>query len=322
MSNKKPLRSALGMTAAALLFAANPSAAQSLPDGAWGGSAPSLSGERQSATLAAQILAARLHHSPGVIDGYPGGNTARAIEAFQSANGLEATGAVDEETLEKMTSQAGDAPLLKDYTITSEDVAGGFTDPADGMEAQAETGNVGYGSASEMLAEKFGMSESFLKAMNPGSGFGQGDTIRVANVAADPLAAVARIEIDGDENELRAFDESGQLIATFPATVGSSEFPSPSGTMEVNAVAPEANYTFDPSDLSWGGDEPLTIPAGPNNPVGGIWIDLSKDGYGIHGSPDPRLIGKTSSHGCVRLTNWDAERLSQAVSQGTTVEFV
>jgi lipoprotein-anchoring transpeptidase ErfK/SrfK len=92
--------------------------------------------------------------------------------------------------------------------------------------------------------------------------------------------------------------------------------------MTVRAVAPEATYHFSPEGRDWGPDKALTTAAGPNNPVGGVWIDLTEKGYGIHGSPDPELIGKTSSHGCVRLTNWDARELASAVRQGTKVEFV
>ena len=134
---------------------------------------------------------------------------------------------------------------------------------------------------------------------------------------------VARIEISRSDNTLRAFDSAGTMLAAYPATVGSAEMPSPDGTMEVRAVAPEAKYYFDPeANPNWGPDKKLTIAAGPNNPVGGVWIDLTKDTYGIHGSPDPNLIGKTASHGCVRLTNWDARELAAAVSEGTKVTFV
>lgn len=114
----------------------------------------------------------------------------------------------------------------------------------------------------------------------------------------------------------------GKLLASYPATIGSDRFPSPSGSMEVRAIAAEPIYYFDPTGRDWGPDEKLTIAAGPNNPVGSTWIDLTKEGYGIHGTPEPRLIGKTASHGCVRLTNWDAAELSRAVDKGTEVIFV
>jgi lipoprotein-anchoring transpeptidase ErfK/SrfK len=290
--------------------------AQDAPAVATSAPASAFSDKRQERVMAAQILLARMGHSPGVIDGYPGDNTNRALKAA----GLSA--GVDDGVVDTLRSRAGDAPLLKSYTITEADVSGCCTDPASGMEEMAKTGNVGYGSMREKMAEEFGMSEGFLAAMNPDASFTAGETILVANMARGSLGNVARIEVDNSANEVRAYGADGDVIASFPATVGSSEFPSPSGAMEVNAVAPEAAYYFDPSGREWGGDEELDIPAGPNNPVGGIWIDLSKEGYGIHGSPDPNLIGKTASHGCVRLTNWDAEWLSEAVEQGVTVEFV
>ncbi len=133
---------------------------------------------------------------------------------------------------------------------------------------------------------------------------------------------VARIEVDKADESVRAYSEDGKLLARYPATIGSSTFPSPSGTMQVKAVAAEPTYYFDPKGRSWGPDKKLTIAAGPNNPIGGTWIDLSKEGYGIHGSPDPKMVGKRSSHGCVRLTNWDAGELARAVKTGATVKFV
>ncbi|MBW0144628.1 L,D-transpeptidase [Sphingomicrobium sp. B8] len=290
----------------------------------WGEVPPDgpFSGSRDEVTLAAQIMLARVDHSPGVIDGYPGGNTQRALSAFQKAQGLDDDGQLDEDSLKALRKAAGDGPLLQRYAIEASDVDGPYKSVAGSMKAMGEGGHVGYGSASEELAEKFGMSESFLKALNPDASFAAGEEILVVAGINDALPKVAKIEVDGGENELRAYDSSGNLVASFPATVGSDEFPSPSGEMSVAAIAPEANYTFDPSDQEWGGDETLVIAPGPNNPIGGIWIDLGKEGYGIHGSPDPALIGKTSSHGCVRLTNWDARALIEAVSTDTEVIFV
>ncbi len=312
-------------SAVAALMLATPTIAaqqdQSTPN--WGQSPPSaiFSSKRSKEVLAQQIMLAAAQHSPGVIDGYPGGNTRRALSAFQKAHGLDVTGNADEATMTKLR-EATSGALLVSYVISADDLSGGFTAPGSSMKAMAQEGNVGFASASEGLAERFGMSQGLLEALNPDSDFGEGSEILVVGAQPGSIGTVARVEIDGGANELRAFDEGGKLLASFPATVGSGEFPSPSGSMEVRAIAPEANYTFDPSEQNWGGDEMLVIPAGPNNPVGGIWIDLTKDGYGIHGTPEPGNIGKTSSHGCVRLTNWDAQRLAQAVSAGTVVEFL
>ncbi|MDQ3144191.1 MAG: L,D-transpeptidase [Pseudomonadota bacterium] len=273
--------------------------------------------------LAAQILLDRARHSPGAIDGQMGSNTARAIRAWQREQGLAADGRPSPALVERLRSaQSGE--LLQRYRITEEDVAGPFVDVPEDMSAMEGMAALAYESPAEKLAEKFHMSQSFLISLNPGADFSRAGTeIRVANVGRDELdRVVTRIEVDKAAAALRAFNKDGKLVATYPATVGSAVFPSPSGAMEVKAVAYEPKYYFDPANSDWGPDRKLTIAAGPNNPVGSTWIDLSKDGYGIHGTPDPALIGKTASHGCVRLTNWDAAELATAVSPSTKVEFV
>lgn len=280
-------------------------------------------GARTRDLLAAQVLLDHSGHSPGVVDGMMGGNTVRAIKAFQRANDMTADGEVSEALLQKLqTVYSGE--LTQRYTITAEDVSGPFVSVPEGMEDQAELDKLGYESPLEAIAEKFHMGQSFLEALNPDADFGSpGTEITVIVPGKSTLdAKVARIEVDKAASTVRAYSEDGALVATYPATVGSSTFPSPDGSMEVTAIAAAPTYHFNPEGRDWGPDKKLTIAAGPNNPVGGTWIDLSKEGYGIHGTPDPKLIGKTSSHGCVRLTNWDAEELSEAVSKGTKVEFV
>ena len=282
-----------------------------------------LSGARSHDVLAAQVLLDRSRHSPGVIDAMMGGNTRRAIEAFQRASGIPVDGRLTAALLDRLRA-AHPGDLLQRYTITAEDVAGPFVDVPEGMAEQARLATLAYESPGEAIAEKFHMAQSFLEALNPGADFGRpGSAITVVVAGNDELdEKIARIEVDKAASALRAFAADGSLVATYPATVGSSTFPSPNGAMEVLAVAPAPTYHFDPEGRDWGPDENLTIAAGPNNPVGGTWIDLSKEGYGIHGSPDPALIGQTSSHGCVRLTNWDAAELAKAVDKGTAVEFV
>ncbi|MGB7404244.1 MAG: L,D-transpeptidase [Pacificimonas sp.] len=273
--------------------------------------------------LSAQILLDRAGFSPGVIDGYGGGNTTAAVKAWQKANGKTINGQIDGELLADLRAEDGGRYLNK-IKIKDSDLKGGFDNIPDGMAEQAELDRLGYESAAEMFAERYHMDMDFLKAINPNADFSKvGQSLMVVRPGPAKLdTPVARIEISRSDNWLRAFDGSGNMLASYPATVGSAEMPSPDGTMEVRAIAPEAKYYFDPAaNPNWGPDEKLTIAAGPNNPVGGVWIDLTKDTYGIHGSPDPALIGKTASHGCVRLTNWDARELADAVSPGTTVEF-
>lgn len=280
-------------------------------------------GKRSRDVLDAQVLLDRAHFSPGVIDGYPGGNTRRAIEAYQQANGMAVTGDVDAGLLAALRS-AHTGETFARYTITDADAAGPFRTVPAGMEAMAELDSLGYETAAEALAERFHMARAFLETLNPGVDFAkQGTGIIVVALQDRALdAKVARIEVDAARARLRAYGSDGRLLASYPATVGSNQFPSPSGSMNVRALAPEPKYYFSPEGREWGPDRNLTIAAGPNNPVGSTWIDLSKDGYGIHGTPDPRLIGKTASHGCVRLTNWDARALGQSVEPGTVVEFV
>jgi len=279
--------------------------------------------KRSREVFAAQVMLDRLRFSPGVIDGYGGGNTARAIKAYQRAKGMAPTGRVDAALLAALHG-AGAEPVVKRYTLIDADLAGPFGDLPEGMEALSKVEATHYESAAETIAEKFHMSQELLRVLNPDIDRAEpGNTITVAATRAVPIeATVARIEVDGPAAALRAYAVDGRLLAAYPATVGSGDFPSPSGKMEVRAIAAAPVYYFSPEGRSWGPDKRLTIAAGPNNPVGSTWIDLTKEGYGIHGTPDPRLIGKTASHGCVRLTNWDAQELAKAVTKGTTVEFL
>lgn len=282
-----------------------------------------LPGKIRPEILSLQILLDRSGHSPGVVDGLAGSNTARAIRAFQREHRMTEDGKPSSALLDVLRSKHP-GELLQRYTITPEDVRGPFVTVPSTMEAQSQLASLAYESPAEALAEKFHMSQSLLEAMNPGIDLAKpGTDVQVIAPSNEGLAMkVARIEVDKAASALRAYADDGTLLGTYPATIGSSAFPSPSGTMEVTTVATDPTYHFDPKGRDWGPDRRLTIAAGPNNPVGGTWIDLSKEGYGIHGTPDPHLIGKTSSHGCVRLTNWDAAELALAVTKGTEVVFL
>jgi lipoprotein-anchoring transpeptidase ErfK/SrfK len=279
---------------------------------------------RQAYLTRAQVLLDRAHFSPGVIDGREGSNLTLAISAFQEARRLTVDGKLSPAVWDALVADAG--PALTDYVITPEDVAGPFTPdiPKDDYEAMAKLPALGYGSPLEALAEKFHMDEPLLQALNPGVDFSRaGTTIIVAALGPDGLSGkVARIEIDNARGVLKAYADGDKLLAIYPATVGSTERPAPVGEWAVNTVAPRPTYTYDPSRLTFGKPTgKLTIKAGPNNPVGSTWIDLTKDTYGIHGTPDPKLVNKRASHGCVRLTNWDAAELGAAVQKGAKVVF-
>lgn len=277
----------------------------------------------QRALIRLEILLDRAHFSPGVIDGKPGANLKLAMTAYAAANGLADT-ATPEAVTAKLAAADAESTVTR-YTITDADVAGPFVDhlPTD-MAELAKLDSPAYSGPVEELAERFHMDDALLQALNPGVDFGKAGTeITVAAVGKTKLAAVTRIEVDKTANSVRAFGDGGKLLAVYPATVGSQERPAPEGSYKVRTVATKATYTFDPKRLTFGdpGLGKLTVKAGPNNPVGTTWIALTKPTYGIHGSPDPRLIGKRASHGCVRLTNWDIEQLAQAVKAGATVEF-
>ncbi len=185
---------------------------------------------------------------------------------------------------------------------------------------------LGYRSATELLAEKFHISEELIKLLNPGKTVDRaGTVITVPNVAdGRPARQVFRIEADKPANAVRAFGRNDELVAFYPASVGSVEKPAPSGTYHVRRVVKDPTYHYDPKFQFKGvrTDRELTIAPGPNNPVGLVWIDLNKPTYGIHGTSHPEEIGKTGSHGCVRLTNWDAIDLAKRIRKGTPVAFL
>ncbi len=273
-----------------------------------------------------QVLLDRARFSPGSIDGVTGTNLRLAIEAFQQAQGLTVDGEVTPD-LWKALIEADGGQVMTDYVITQEDADGPYakTIPKDDYEAMARLPALSYTSPLEALAERFHMDEALLQALNPGADFGKAGT-RIAVAALGPSelpAKVTRIDIDKGVGQVRAYDGQDNLLAVYPATVGSTERPAPSGEWAVRTVAPRPTYTYDPSRLTFGKPKgKLTIKAGPNNPVGSTWIDLTKDTYGIHGTPDPKLVNKRASHGCVRLTNWDAQQLGAAVEKGAKVRFL
>jgi lipoprotein-anchoring transpeptidase ErfK/SrfK len=285
---------------------------------------PAQTADYDAGLVRIQVLLDRAHFSPGVIDGYDGENVRKAVSAYQAANGQAVNGLADEALLTRL-EQADSNPALVAYVITAEDVAGPFVDVPQDLLAMSELERVGYESAAEAIAEKFHMDEDLLRVLNPGVEFTTaGAEIVVANAGGDLSGEVASIEIDTREEAVRAFDSAGALLAYYPATVGTTEAPTPTGEHTVRGIAFDPTYRYDPARLPTFGNRghgAVNIPGGPNNPVGAVWIALSADTYGIHGAPQPQLVSKTASHGCVRLTNWDAVELARASRQGVSVRF-
>lgn len=276
----------------------------------------------------AAVLLDRARFSPGVVDGAWGDNLRRATESFQSAQGLMASGRIDADTWAKLNATSAE-PAVMDYEISPSDLIGPFLPklPAK-LELMRDLKSLSFTSAREFLAEKFHMSEGLLQALNLGEDFRRsGRKIIVANVAAgrsdDKQSGAARLEVRKAQRRLVVLDLQGGLVASYPASVGSAEKPAPTGTFEVRRAVENPTYTYNP-DYKFRGVTSKTkfdIAGGPNNPVGAVWIDLSAPSYGIHGTPEPDRIGKSYSHGCIRLTNWDARAVMAMVKKGTPVDF-
>lgn len=297
-------------------------------------------------TLALQVALDRAGFSTGVIDGREGTNTTRALEAYRKQNGAD--------------PQPSNEPLIA-YQITEQDAAGPFQPvPADLME-QSKLPALSYQSVDELLAERFHTTPQALKTLNPTAKMAAGESLMVPNVepfvlptkdmsqlpaktpkptgtsgrrgAAKPVPTTpaptpdkpsVTLTVSRSASSLTVTGEDGKILFFGPVTTGSEHDPLPIGEWKVNSTHFEPPFRYNP-DLFWDANPEhtkATIPPGPNGPVGVVWIDLSKEHYGIHGSPEPSQIGKTQSHGCVRLTNWDATRVATLVAPGTLVRFV
>jgi lipoprotein-anchoring transpeptidase ErfK/SrfK len=279
-----------------------------------------------------QVRLDREGFSPGQIDGRTGANLSHALTAWQTANKLKPTGQPDCATW-KALGAGFDQPAITSYKLTDADVKGPFEKRIPPkLEDQAKLDTLGYQSPMERLAERFHASPELLAQLNHGVPMTAGRTIKVPDVTpfnpdAKPVHDAAnsdvRIEVSREESALRATRADGTLVFYAPVSSGSLHDPLPIGDWKVTGIGWHPVFHYNP-DLFWDADPKdigAAIKPGPNNPVGVVWIALNLEHYGLHGTPEPSHIGHTESHGCVRLTNWDAARVAALVKAGTPVVF-
>jgi lipoprotein-anchoring transpeptidase ErfK/SrfK len=297
--------------------------------------------------MGAQVLLDRLGFGPGVIDGASGMSFAKALRGWQQTKGLPVTGRLDDATVKSFEPYRA-MPTVIDVRLTPDILEGPFVGPIPAKESdQAKMASLGYSDAMEKLAERYHTTPATLVALNsPQTKLAPGVVIKVPNVIppawnfpADLKPAwrktlwtlnvgaeqpdVAKVVVDKSDGVLRAFDGAGKLVAQFPATMGSRHDPLPIGQWKIQGRSYNPPFHYNPK-LFWDADSKdrkALLPPGPNGPVGVVWIDLDKKHYGIHGTPNPEKIGRTESHGCIRLTNWDAARLAMMVKPGTPAVF-
>jgi lipoprotein-anchoring transpeptidase ErfK/SrfK len=276
-----------------------------------------------AAILRAQVLLDRAHFASGEIDGATGSNLKAAVAGYQKAHDIAGDGTLNAATWDALNADSSDALIA--YTLTEQDVAGLYQAIPEEMADKAKLPSLGYASLEEALGERFHVSIALLKQLNIGKDFTKaGEQIIVPNVeGTEPLPKGGKIVVSKGARTLTLYDTAGKVVAQFPSSTGSEHDPLPLGEWKVNGISKNPVFWYNPK-LFWDakpGESKAKIPAGPNNPVGVAWIDLSKPHYGIHGTPVPASIGKTQSHGCIRLTNWDVAALMTSVGPGTQVSL-
>jgi lipoprotein-anchoring transpeptidase ErfK/SrfK len=280
--------------------------------------------------LKTQVYLDRVSFSVGALDGRWGKNSGIAVWWYQRSRGLPATGAMDEPTFRALAAAAGNVPALTQRTLTAEDVEGPFKPIPEEVYDKAKLDCLCYETKKEKLAERFHTTQEFLEQLNPNVDFSTleaGAKLWVPNVRerlTTDRPDIARVVVSIRGNSFNAFDTAGNLIFHAPTTLGSKYDPSPNETVEVKKIVHNPHFHYQPKLFhEVPDDEPeANLNPGPNSPVGVVWVALSKPHFGIHGTSDPESIGYASSHGCVRLTNWDANDVARRLQPGVKIEFL